>query len=95
MKYDRLLLFFTSYDGVDYLKAQEMQRKVFEANVLILGVGGTGGHTAHSLVASGLGNITLLDFDEIELTNVTRQMLYKEKDIGKKKIEIAKKDSKR
>ncbi|WP_180753000.1 ThiF family adenylyltransferase, partial [Lactococcus garvieae] len=77
IKYDRLLLFFASYNNIDYITAQEMQKKLFDANVLVLGVGGTGGHTAHSLVASGVGNITLLDYDEIELTNVTRQMLYK------------------
>lgn len=90
LKYDRLIRFFSSYDGVDFKKAQEMQSDVFNSNILILGVGGTGGHTAHSLVASGVRNMTLVDFDSIELTNVTRQMLYTEKDIGLNKLDVAK-----
>lgn len=90
VKYDRLIHFFAAYDGIDYLQAQKMQKKLFDSNILILGVGGTGGHTAHSLIASGVGKMTLLDFDNVELTNVTRQMLYSEKDIGLPKIEIAK-----
>lgn len=91
IKYDRLIHFFASYPNVDYLDAQKMEQKLFDSNVLILGVGGTGGHTAHSLIASGVGKMTLLDFDKIELTNVTRQMLYHESDIGNSKIEVAKK----
>ena len=91
LKYDRILHFFASFDGVDYLQAQTMLKKLFQANILVLGVGGTGGHTAHSLISSGIRNMTLLDFDNVEVTNVTRQMLYTEKDIGYSKIEVAKK----
>jgi molybdopterin/thiamine biosynthesis adenylyltransferase len=90
LKYDRILHFFSSFDNVDFLKAQQMQQKLFKANILVLGVGGTGGHTAHSLIASGIRNMTIVDFDNIEITNVTRQMLYDESDLGSPKIEIAK-----
>lgn len=91
LKYDRILHFFASFDNVDFLDAQQMQQKLFQANVLVLGIGGTGGHTAHSLIASGIRNMTIVDFDNIEITNVTRQMLYDETNLGSPKIEIAKK----
>lgn len=91
LKYDRILHFFASFDNIDFLDAQQMQQKLFQANILVLGIGGTGGHTAHSLIASGIRNMTIVDFDNIEITNVTRQMLYDETNLGASKIEIAKK----
>lgn len=90
LKYNRLLTFYMSFDGVDFNQAQNMQQKLFDANVLILGVGGTGGHTAHSLIASGIRHMTLVDYDNVEITNVTRQMLYDETNLGSLKISIAK-----
>lgn len=90
-KYDRQIKLFEFIDGIkSTAQAEEIQKNLKNKHVLLLGVGGIGSHTSHSLVAMGLGEITLLDFDRIELSNITRQMLYDESDIGKLKIEVAK-----
>ncbi|MEL7310558.1 MAG: HesA/MoeB/ThiF family protein [Pseudomonadota bacterium] len=60
-----------------------------QAHVLIVGVGGIGGHVALALAAAGVGNLTLADFDRIDLTNLARQTLFSASDIGHPKVEIA------
>lgn len=58
--------------------------------VLILGCGGIGTHVAWNLVATGITNIILLDFDVVEFSNLNRQILYTVNDIGRKKTETLK-----
>ena len=58
--------------------------------VLIIGVGGVGQHVATYLVTNGVENLTLLDFDKVEMSNLNRQILLSEKDIGKYKVEVVK-----
>lgn len=60
------------------------------ANVLIVGIGGLGCPVAQYLVASGVGSLTLVDHDNVELSNLQRQILFAEADIGKSKAEVAK-----
>ncbi|EIE6346403.1 ThiF family adenylyltransferase, partial [Listeria innocua] len=62
----------------------EVQFKLKQAKVLLLGAGGTGSHCAESLARMGIGNITLVDFDKIELSNLNRQNFTKN-DINKEK----------
>ena len=57
----------------------------------MIGLGGLGCPIAQYLVTSGLGNITLIDDDYVESTNLQRQILHKENNIGEKKIDSAKK----
>ncbi|THA46495.1 HesA/MoeB/ThiF family protein, partial [Histophilus somni] len=54
-----------------------------------LGCGGLGSHILYELTAVGFLNITIVDFDKIELSNLNRQILYKESDIGKSKVKTA------
>ena len=65
------------------------QEKLTRAKVLIIGVGGLGCSAAQHLVASGVGIIGLLDYDLVDLTNLNRQILYTEEDVGKRKVEVA------
>ena len=67
----------------------EGQEKLLAARVLLLGVGGLGCAVAQYLVASGIGHLTLVDDDQVELSNLQRQVLHREKDIGKLKAESA------
>lgn len=90
-KYDRIINTLLTIPGVDKEKAQKAIKRMQNSHVLVLGVGGTGGHIAHSLIATGLGRLTIVDFDRIELSNITRQILYNESDIGSIKVEVAKK----
>ncbi len=67
------------------------QDKLKHSSVLIIGAGGLGSPAALYLAAAGVGRIGLVDFDEVDKTNLQRQVLYGESDVGKRKTEAAKK----
>ena len=67
------------------------QRKIKEAKVLVIGMGGLGCPAAEFLTRSGIGTLGIVDNDKIGLSNIHRQTLYTEKDINKSKVKIAKK----
>ena len=68
---------------------EEGQRKLKSAHVVIAGVGGLGCASAIYLTAAGIGRITLVDFDSVEPSDLNRQILYREGDVGKKKVMAA------
>lgn len=59
--------------------------------ILIIGIGGVGGYVVEGLVRSGLTNCIIIDHDIIDETNINRQILTNEKNIGEKKIDACKK----
>ena len=67
------------------------QKKIQSGNVLIIGIGGLGCPLTTYLAASGIGKIGIVDFDKIEISNLNRQVLFNENDVGKFKISQAKK----
>jgi len=71
------------------------QKKIFEANVLVVGIGGLGCPLITYLAASGLGKIGIVDFDKIEISNLNRQTLFGIDDVGKFKVDQAKKNIKK
>ena len=66
------------------------QKRIFSAKVLIIGIGGLGCPLLYYLSASGVGRIGIVDFDKIEISNLNRQSLFNQKDIGKYKVDQAK-----
>jgi adenylyltransferase/sulfurtransferase len=62
------------------------QRKIFEAKVLIVGAGGLGSPVAMYLALAGVGTIGIVDFDVVDLSNLQRQILHQNDDIGKPKV---------
>ena len=64
-------------------------QKLSDSSVLIIGIGGLGTQTAQYLTGSGIGRIGLMDFDSVELSNLHRQLLYREQNVGQLKTEIA------
>lgn len=70
----------------------EKSLKVLEnSSIIVVGVGGVGGITAEMLVRTGVGNITLIDFDTISSSNINRQVIALEENVGKVKVlELAK-----
>ena len=68
----------------------EGQEKLFNSHALIIGLGGLGSPAGLYLVASGIGEITLVDSDNVELSNLQRQILYEINDIGEEKTKSAK-----
>ena len=67
------------------------QKKVISSKVLIIGMGGLGCPLALYLAGLGVGKIGIVDNDKIELSNLNRQIIYNSNDIGKYKVDIAKK----
>lgn len=67
----------------------EGQRRLKAARVLVVGAGGLGSPVALYLAAAGVGTIGLVDFDEVDATNLQRQILYGVSDLGRPKTEAA------
>ena len=66
------------------------QKKLLNAKVLIIGAGGLGAPAAMYLAAAGVGTIGLVDADEVDLSNLQRQIIHSTADIGKPKVKSAK-----
>ena len=67
------------------------QKKILNSKVLIIGMGGLGCPVAEFLTRSGVGFLGVVDHDLVSLSNIHRQTLYDEKDLGKPKVMVAKK----
>jgi molybdopterin/thiamine biosynthesis adenylyltransferase/rhodanese-related sulfurtransferase len=68
----------------------EGQRKLKAARVLVIGTGGLGAPLLQYLSAAGVGTIGIVDFDIVEDSNLQRQVLFAQADIGRPKVEVAK-----
>lgn len=64
----------------------ETQDKLTSAHVFVAGAGGLGSPLLFNLAAAGIGNLTICDFDTVSISNLNRQILYSESDIGKSKV---------
>lgn len=69
---------------------EEGQHKLLNSKVLIAGAGGLGATVIANLASLGIGNIGIIDFDKLELSNLNRQYIHKYKDIGINKANSAK-----
>ena len=67
------------------------QKSIMKSKVLIVGAGGLGCPVADYLCRAGVGNLGIVDFDKVTLSNLHRQTLFSSKDIGKLKVNILKK----
>jgi len=65
------------------------QRKLLNSKVLLLGAGGLGSPAAYYLAAAGLGTLGILDFDNVDASNLQRQILHGVEDIGRPKVDSA------
>src|SRR3977135_965892 len=65
------------------------QQKLLDAKVLLLGAGGLGSHTALYLAAAGVGTLGIVDDDEVDLSNLQRQVIHSTKRIGTPKVDSA------
>ena len=87
-RFDRQLRYFSDVGGND-LAPSECQRRLREARIAVLGVGGLGGSAAWWLACCGVGEMWLIDGDRVEVSNLNRQILYTEADVGLLKVEAA------
>ena len=91
-RYDRAVGYFRWLDLTPQPSSWQPQARLRDARVTILGTGGTGGTggiAALALTASGVGHLHCVDPDVVELSNLSRQVLYTEDDIGKPKADAA------
>lgn len=87
-RFDRQLRYFSD-TGAAGLTPSQCQQRLREAKVAVLGVGGLGGWSAWALACTGVGEMWLIDGDRVEVSNLNRQILYTEADIGLLKVECA------
>jgi molybdopterin-synthase adenylyltransferase len=88
-RYSRAVGYFRWLDLTPRASSWEPQARLREARVTVLGVGGTGGTASLALAGSGVGHLHCVDSDEVELSNLNRQVLFTEDDIGKPKVGCA------
>lgn len=88
-RYDRARDYYRWLDLTPRASTWEPQVKLRHARVTVVGIGGTGGVAALALAASGVGHLHCVDPDVVELSNLCRQILYTEDDIGMPKVDAA------
>jgi bacteriocin biosynthesis cyclodehydratase domain-containing protein len=88
-RFDRQLRYFSDIGNSRGPTPSECQKRLREAKVAFLGVGGLGGSAALWLACTGVGEMWLVDGDRVELSNLNRQILYTEADVGEVKVEVA------
>ncbi len=77
-------------DRLRKILSEDNINKIKNATVLIIGLGGVGGHALESIVRMGVNNIIIVDNDIVDITNLNRQLISLKSNIGKKKVEVAK-----
>jgi bacteriocin biosynthesis cyclodehydratase domain-containing protein len=86
-RFDRQIRYFA--DITTGPPPSQCQARLESARIVVLGVGGLGGWSALSLACCGVGEMLLVDGDRVEESNLNRQVLYSEADIGRLKVEAA------
>ena len=79
------------FDRTISLIGQNKYQKLKESNILVIGIGGVGGYAVEALIRSGVENITIVDYDKIDITNINRQIISLTNNIGNSKTEEWKK----
>ena len=86
---DYLLTRESKYPGENFSPGEELKENYPLLQVLVVGAGGLGCEILKNLALCGIKNIFVVDLDTIELSNLNRQFLFRQKDIGKFKAEVA------
>lgn len=85
--YDRQIRLFEEISPGNGFNAQ---RKLSNSRVTLIGAGGTGCYILYTLAAMGVGFVRVVDYDTVQISNLSRQIIYTKDDIGKLKINCAK-----
>jgi molybdopterin-synthase adenylyltransferase len=88
VRYDRQLRYFGDLASGE-TAVSEYQRRLRRARVVVLGLGGLGSWASYALACCGVGELVLVDGDRVEESNLNRQVLYRERDLGRLKAEAA------
>lgn len=76
-------------ERTELLLGREAQARLRESSVIVFGIGGVGGHVVEVMARSGIGTVTLVDADTVELSNINRQIIALHSTVGRPKVEVA------
>ena len=76
-------------DRLNILIGKEKLEKIKKSHVLLVGLGGVGSYVFEALVRSGIGKITIIDYDTIDISNLNRQLITNIDNVGKYKVDEA------
>lgn len=76
------------FDRNILILGEEGQKKLSDAKVLVFGVGGVGGYVVEALARAGVGKIDIVDADDVDETNINRQIIATTKTVGMSKVEL-------
>lgn len=78
------------FSGIGRLYGIKALEKIRKAHILVVGIGGVGSWVAESLARTGIGNMTLVDLDDVCVTNINRQIHAVSSSVGKFKVDVMK-----
>lgn len=78
------------FSRTEMLIGKENIEKLKNSKVAIFGIGGVGSYVLEGLVRAGIGNLVLVDNDEVSISNINRQIIATHKTVGEPKVEVAK-----
>jgi tRNA A37 threonylcarbamoyladenosine dehydratase len=73
----------TIFDRTQMLLGAETMSMLMKKKVIVFGVGGVGGYVIESLVRAGIYNITIVDYDTVDITNINRQIIALHSSVGR------------
>ncbi|MGL4970070.1 MAG: ThiF family adenylyltransferase, partial [Cetobacterium sp.] len=79
------------FQRTELLIGKENMDKLSNSHLLVFGVGGVGGFVVEALVRAGVGELTVVDFDIVDITNLNRQVIATVDTVGQDKVEVIKK----
>lgn len=80
----------SAFHRTEILLSSEQMSKITQANIIIFGIGGVGSFVAEAIARCGIKNITLVDGDVVDITNINRQLIALTSTVGKLKTEVMK-----
>ena len=80
----------SQFSRTELLIVKEGMERLSNSRVAVFGVGGVGGYTVEALARSGIGELDLIDNDQVALTNLNRQIIATTKTLGRDKVDVAK-----
>lgn len=87
-RWHRNINFFGAYSSLSQNK-YELQGRLRDARVTLIGLGGLGCHLLLEMAAMGVGHVRAVEFDRVELSNLNRQILYRDREVGREKLDLA------
>ncbi|HEU5271107.1 MAG TPA: ThiF family adenylyltransferase [Jatrophihabitans sp.] len=87
-RWDRNLNFFGSYASMGQSR-YELQARLRDCRITLIGLGGIGSHLLPNLAAMGVGHVRAVEADLVDLSNLNRQLLYRDADVGRAKLDLA------